>query len=503
LVTTDVISNKPLHRARIAGLVFTAVTIVAQMLQYKLAAEYLSPPLAGTWVIFLLFASYSNFFDFGFSPTLSREIAFAGGSNQASESSPSNQTKDLLKTVNTFFVFAAILLLTASYVLAYPFLINTAPPDFRGQIPTIYLIFISGIFVNILGAGALATLYGLGDLVWEKGVKISGQVIWICLSIWFSTLGWGMLGLAIAWSFQNIVTRIISFVVLKIRHAWVFEYKGTYQAQLLKRMLKPSISWSVMSLGTILILQTGSLVIASYLGPTEVLSYDFTLKMCMAILSLAMILANSSSPFISRSYAQNDLKSVRIMLFRNIKLGMIATLFSAAYLAVYADIIVNYWLGSQKFTGFPILWILLATIILEAHHIIHAGAATAAGKVVFGTIAIVAGVLNLIMALVAVRIFGVAGVAMAILVSQMVTNNWYAPFISFKTFNLGYRKYFRFVIYPLVLFGVFIVGINIIIRPYFEQPGVFSIFSSLILSFLCAIVLYKIIFRYHKIEEMT
>ena len=92
---------------------------------------------------------------------------------------------------------------------------------------------------------------------------------------------------------------------------------------------------------------------------------------------------------------------------------------------------------------------------------------------------------------------------MAILVSQMVTNNWYAPFISFKTFNLDCRNYFRFVIYPIVLFGIFLVSINILFRPYFEQPGIFSIFSSLTFSFLCAIVLYKIIFRFHKVEGIA
>jgi O-antigen/teichoic acid export membrane protein len=503
VVALDFISNNPLHRARIAGVVFTTVTIVAQMLQYKLASEYLSPQLAGVWVIFLVFASYANFFDFGFSPTLSRELAFALGSSEASEPVPGNEVNNLLRTVNIFFVFAAILLLTASYILAYPFLTSIAPPDFREQIPTIYLVFISGIFVSILGAGALATLYGLGDLVWEKGIKTSGQIIWICLSIWFSILGWGMLGLAIAWSIQNIVTRIISLVVLKIRHAWIYEYKGTYQTQLLKRMLRPSISWSVMSLGSILILQTGSLVIASFLGPTEVMSYDFSLKMCMAILSLAMILANSSSPFISRCYAQNDINSIRIILFKNIKLGMIATIFFAAYLAVYADILVNYWLGDSNFTGFPILWILLAVIILEAHHIIHAGAAIAAGKVVFGAMAIVAGVVNLLIALVAVRIFGVVGVAMAILVSQMATNNWYAPFISFKTFNLDCRKYFSVVIFPLALFGFFLVSVNMVFRPYFEEQGIFSLASSLIGAFLSAIVLYKIIFRFNKSEEIS
>jgi O-antigen/teichoic acid export membrane protein len=212
-------------------------------------------------------------------------------------------------------------------------------------------------------------------------------------------------------------------------------------------------------------------------------------KMAAAVMVLGTLIANSSTPFISMAHAAGNDGVVRTHLLRNLRMVMAFIAVAVSFLAVFGDRIVGVWLGPSLFAGNKVLWTLLLMIFLETHHVVFASAVMATGRILFVRVALLAGIINIVLAIYMTRHWGLWGTALAILIAQLTTNNWYAPFIAVRVLHIRLVDLAKHVWIPLTFGLIGCFGIDLLLRMATNQGIIGLLVSFLIGGSFCTLLM--------------
>ena len=495
LEPVNISPSKRILQGVLSGFGFTAVSIVVILIQYRLAVDFLTTELAGIWMLYLTFSAYVSFLDLGFSPTLSREIGFALGGNE-DESVKRQNVANLIKTTLRVFQALAVIIFILGFVGGLFFLKSIVSPNLDTDITISWLIFMMGAAISVIGGAAFASLYGMGDVSTERILRSIFLLVGLILSYVVLKLGYGLIGLTVSWMLQNILARFVALIILYNRYNWLRSIKGVARKTLFDKMTGPSMRWAITTLGGIMILQSSNVIIAATLGPASIPPYEAVSRIVMALITLSLLIVTSSTPFISRYHAAGEEVMVKTILYRNVKISLSTICILCAFVAVFCDEIITVWLGSNIFPGWFIVWTLLLMAVLETHHVALASAVMATGKVVFAKVAILAGVLNIVLALLLVKIYGLWGIALGIMMAQLVTNNWYVPFVAFKNFKINSLEYAKAIIFPLLVFILTCILVNTLAHNLIYSDGLFGLVLNFITTtVVCMIVAWIILLK--------
>ncbi|BCK88816.1 hypothetical protein MIZ01_2622 [Sideroxyarcus emersonii] len=299
--------------------------------------------------------------------------------------------------------------------------------------------------------------------------------------------GFGLIGLAVAWTVQGFLARYAAKRILYNKCPDVFMIRSQPDLQLAKSIILPSLKWAVMGFGAILILQTDNVIIAAILGPAAIPNYEAAAKIAISTMTAALLLVTATSPQISKAYAEKDSTLVTSLLSQSVRLSVSAVVFLVAFVSVFGDSIIALWLGNGRFVGFPVLWTLLLMVLLEAHHVAMATATVATGHVVFAKPAMIAGLLNLAISILLASQLGLWGVALGTLIAQILTNNWYAPYIALKHFGIPFGSHFKSVLTPTFILLLVLLGANFEMKQLLTDLGNLSMLTiAFVISILLA-----------------
>ena len=411
---------------------------------------------------------------------------------------------DLLSTCFRMFLVLAMVVFFIGGVVGSAFLWRVSPRAGYHEIEIAWIIFLFGAGINLLGGGIFASLYGLGNVATERSVRAMAQLFGLALSYIFLYAGFGIIGLSIAWTSQTLLGRVVAAIQLYRHNPWLRTVRGSPRKHLYGKLIGPSLKWATMGLGVLLILQTDKIIIASILGPAWIPQYEAVAKIALSLVTFSLLMVNTTTPLISRCYAAGDMNAVHITLLRNVRISMATMVFFGAFLAVFGKGIVNLWLGAGNFVGFPVLWTMLVMAFLEVHHSALAAGTMATGHLAFTRIAIVAGVLNVFIALALVRHLGLWGVALGTMTAQMLTNNWFAPVVTLRHFGISWKRYVKSIIVPVIGMLLACLAWNIIIS-YLLQGGAtfWHITKAIVCSaMLGVVVFYRIILTRNERNEI-
>lgn len=463
--------KKILHGV-LSGGGLTAITTIVSIIQLRLILEFLPTDIAGMWLLFLSVGAYIAFLDFGISPTLSREISFLLGASDGVGKSHEQQVADLLATCLRMFLVLACVAIVFGAILMEVYLWSQPQIEHAGTVKWAWLIFLAGASINIIGGAAFAALYGLGDVATERIIRSITLLCGLGLSYLSLYFGYGIIGLAVSWVLQNLIARLIAIWALYAYHPWLAHVKGRAKKVLFLKIAGPSFKWAAMGFGAILILQTDNIIIATMLGPAFIPQYEAVAKIAVALMTLSLLIVNSSTPFLSKAYAAGQHEQVNVMLLKNVRLAMFAMAVLVPFMALFGGEVVDIWLGPGNFVGNYVLWTMLTMVFLEVHHVALATATMATGRIAFMWIALGAGVLNILLSLLLVQRLGLWGVALGTMIAQMLTNNWYAPYLTLKHFAVSFRVYLSKVVLPVMALFLSCLIFDAGIKALLDRAGV-------------------------------
>ena len=484
--------NKKILHGVISGGGLTAITTIVSIVQLRLILEFLPKDIAGIWLLFLSVGAYITFLDLGISPTLSREISFLLGAEDTAGRSHEQQVANLLATSLRMFMVLACIAFFFGAILMGAFLWSQPKLEHGTTIQLAWLIFLGGASINILGGAVFSALYGLGDVATERIIRSVTLLFGLGLSYLSLYFGYGIIGLAASWVIQNLIARLAAMRALYTNHSWIKNVKGNAKRDLFIKIVGPSFKWAAMGFGAILILQTDNIIIAATLGPVFIPPYEAVAKMTVALMTLSLLIVNSSIPFLSKAHAAGHKELVVELLLKNVRLSMFTMAILVPFIALFGSEVVDIWLGPGNFVGNYVLWTMLTMAFLEVHHVALASATMATGRLAFMWMALGAGVLNIMLSLFLVRHFGLWGVALGTMFAQILTNNWYAPYITLKHFGVPFKMYLSGVVTPFFLLFLLCLIINVCFKAIFDQNGVAFLLalltSSLIAGGLIAVM---------------
>lgn len=480
-------TNRAIFSGVVAGLVQTVVSLLVAFLQTRLILRALPVDLAGLWFVFVTLAGYISFFDFGLSPTITREIGFALG-REAPEQAR-RDVADLVATAVRIFLGLALLLLLVALTLGDVYIRSVAPAG--AEVHAAWRIFGLGTALNLLGSASFAVLYGMGQVSVDRWIRSVVQLLGLGLAYLALARGLDLTGLVWTWVVQGVLLCVSGWWILLASHPWLRGVRGQATLARARGLFLPSVKTGLTAFGAVLILNTQNVVIASALGPAQVPDFTLITRMVAIAATLALLVVGSSAPFISRAHAAEDLGEVKRLLLRNVRLSTGFMVVLVAVLLVYGDALIDLWVGPGHFAGYGVLVPFLVLLTLETHHVAHASVVMATGRLPFHWWAIGAGVLNLALSFLLVHPLGVAGVALGTMLAQLLTNNWYAPYYAMRAFGVPVRPYLREVALPLLALLLAATGVAWALRLGLEhlRPGPLPLLFGAALSGLLGFVL--------------
>lgn len=456
--------NRQIFHGAAVSVLYTLAVVFVAVLQLRLIVQILPTEIAGLWLLFLTVGSYVTFFDLGISPTVGREISFFSAARNLPHPERNRRIGELLTTARRVFRTVAICVGVISVAAGEILILRSGHYRTDPSVCWAWAIFSLGVCLNLLASTALAALFGLGAVAIEKLIRGGPLLIGLALTVTALKLHTGILGLSFAWLLQGLLVLFLGWYELRRRFRQLFADQHSPNWTLAKKLAAPSLKLAAIQLGAILILQSANPVIAIMIGTAAIPPYEALSKLAATMMTLALLIVNSSTPFLSMAYAAGQFHTFRLLLFRNLRMGLGLIAIVAAFVAVNGDRIVAVWLGPGKFAGFAVLWVLLFMVLLEVHHVIFASAAMAAGQILFVWTAISSGVLNIALAVFLSGRFGLLGIALAVAIGQLLTNNWYAPFVTIRFFELSYLKLLREVWLPTIALLATELTVNCLLR---------------------------------------
>lgn len=478
--------------ASASGFVLAVTTIIASIVQFKLYYVYLTPEYVGYWLLLLAIGGFISILDLGLSPTLSRELAF----RFADENPDNSDISKLIKSTKTLYTIISVSVLLLGFLIVFAFLDQGSDLQY-----TAYL-FVLGYFVQMFTAANNAILFGVGKVIQERSVRIIAIVLNLVISWILLNYGFGVISLGVGWLGGFLISRIVCFYYVRstlsnLPKVDIYKNHGMDFRKYVQKLLYPSLKWAVTALGAALIFKTDVLVISGLIGLSSVPDYEAAVKLIIAVQTISFLVIQASVPTYSHKSVSKDKEGIYYLLKMNINLVGSLVAVPIVYLAFYAEEVVTLWLGEGNFVGYEVMACLLILLVLEVHHVAHASALMATGRIIFYKAALIAGALNVILSIVLVQFMGVFGVALATMISQVITNNWYAPYKTLNFLEVTFVKYMKdiagliFVYFSLFLIIIFISSFMSIFGDFYD----YWMIKSIVYFAVSPIVLFFILLK--------
>ncbi len=285
--------------------------------------KYLDGDNYGLWTIFLSLGSIVTLFDFGFNPTFARNIAYcwSGAKKLLTEKVAENENgapnfvlmAKVMKTCRIIYfllsMFALIILGTCGTV--YIVKISASIPG-KAHIYA-WLIFLGYIFLNLLFGYYAAFLRGVGAIADLNKITILSKIIQMVLAVFLLYIGWGILGVSIAYCTYGILFRLLG------KHAF-YTYRDIGKnlnlvhdevhkeeiRQIFKTIWHNSWRDGIVSLALYLSNQAGTVIGSLSLTLTETGAYSLAMQLGTGIANIASSLFYTYIPSLQAARVKQD-----------------------------------------------------------------------------------------------------------------------------------------------------------------------------------------------------
>jgi O-antigen/teichoic acid export membrane protein len=422
------------------------VSLALGIFTMPLFFRYLPKDELGVWMFILGTSFFVNLADLGFSPVLGRQLSFElgkGDGEKASNYEGASFYFNLSKYVS--YLTAPVLFLGLLVGGGLFFRTLNLPEHLSRESLGAWGVFCFSQAVVCRFKYLETTLNSHGEVGWQNWVQMILQAAslagyFIVLHFWNG----GIMALSAV-----ILARTILNVLLlqRLMHNRV-DAQFRRSVKIAWHDVKPHINSAMdmffVSLGAFLILNTDQYFIVTFLGTGALPDYAAAYRLVQVAYVLASTSAAMSMPFISRASAAGDHAGVHRLLMLNTTVGMLIQIAAVSVIAVFGDHILELWLGKGHFVGWSVLWVFCIMLTLENHHVIFSRfGVSAKNDPTWGKMSMLAGAMNLVFTFVGVKWLGLLGVALGTMITQMLTNNWYAVAKTLSIIRLRFSQYFR------------------------------------------------------------
>lgn len=447
--------------------------------------SYLGQDAYGMWITIGSFIGYMGIMDVGITGSVTQMIA-------------KSDTKDQMSRINTivnnsFFLQIAIglvIILTGSGLsFFFPswFKIDTVAED------TVWLAFL----LAAISYGIALPPKTLKALI--KGKQRLALVIWMEFFLFLIRTGLNLLLLEMGF---NLIAMPIGALVVGLLAYPFFLYMAKKSLPALslhikncswkeaKGIFKVSSVWFIGMISAVVIYTTDTIIIGTLLSVSLVTTYALTYRLTEIIREFIYSISATAMPGLGQLTGEGDIEKIRAVFITMLPLILNLAISAAFFIAMFNQIFVSLWVGSDIYGGDTLNAIFAATLFTTV--VFHSFSVILSSGLHLNTVVIsraVEAILNILLSLWLVEENGLIGVALGTVIASLMTSFWAVPYFAAKYMKLSLHG---FVVKFLVTLGIpFVLYLLLLLLTnMYEDGGHLSTVFKLVLWVVASIVLY-------------
>lgn len=397
----------------------------------------------GLWYVFASMSALVMLVDFGFSPTIMRNITYSWSG--AEELLPEGTLQvdvdgkpnyGLLKSIITSSKKIYMILTIMSGILLFSlgtFYIYGLLPGNEMEYLVAWLIYALAIILNLYYSYWTPLLKGIGAIKEANQVLIISRLIYIMLSIIGLILGGGLVWLSLMYLVSGLLLRILSKVYFYRLLGGAFYHQDIEDKYNFKKIF--TVMWpnakklGVVSIGAWMITRSTTLLCATYLGLEITAQYGLSLQILGIVGSFSSLLFNAYIPEIASSRVSHNFRRYNQIFSRAISLQWVVAIIGLLNVVILGPISLVLIGSNSTLLPSSILVMLGIVLFLEWNHSTFATLITMSNTVPFVGAAIYSGIGIVVISLVMLNFttLGILGLIISQGAVQLAYNNWRWP----------------------------------------------------------------------------
>lgn len=427
------------------------INIGINILLLPLILKFLTSEEVGLWYSFLSIGLIAILLDFGFAPTISRNVTFSwsgakslkqlGVGGYISERKPNfdllNKIINACKAIYLIIAIAALVLMLTGGTIYINYISN----GIENPVYLIaWLIYCLAIFINLLYGYYTSLLRGVGAISEGNKATVIARFFQIAISIIGLITGLGIIAVSLAYLLSGFVLRFLSKkyflqyenigVEMKRypRKVKLNDFKDTFKA-----IWHNAWRDGIVALAKFLIMQSNTIMCSIYIGLDATASYALSLQLLMVIASVSSIVYSTYQPLLSEARLLNDsTKLKRIFSF-----SMVSYYFTYWFCVIGLILLGLPLLGLLNAeTNIQISVILFMSfyLFLEYNHLLFASFISTGNNLPYTKGFILAGIATVGISFVLINTtdLGIWGLMISQFTVQLIYNNWKWPMVVMK-----------------------------------------------------------------------
>lgn len=398
----------------------------------------------GLWYVFGSISALVSLLDFGFSPSIMRNIIYAwsGADKLNKEGTPEmaiNVGPNYSLMVNLIHASKRIYFIIAT--LAGLFLVFLGTPYIHSLVNYevnkylfAWLIYSVGVFLNLYYSYWNPLLKGIGAIKEANQVQVISRLIYFVLTILGLSFGGGIFWLSIMYLLSGLLLRILSKLVFeRVSNIKDYNKKDTDYSANIKELLKTiwpnAKKQGLVTVGAWLITKSTTLLSSYFYGLEETAQLGLSLQLYGFIGGFSSLLFNSYAPEIISSKLGGNIDRFKELFARSIIIQWIVSIMGVLAVVCIGPLALKIIGANSSLLPRPILIILGVILILEWNHSTFATLITLTNRVPFLASSLLSGAGIVILSLVLANFtnLGVFGLVLSQGIIQIIYNNWYWP----------------------------------------------------------------------------
>jgi O-antigen/teichoic acid export membrane protein len=451
-------TNRRIAFGTAAQWVSRVVSIVLGLVLMPVLLDNLPKEEVGIWLLLGQSWAVMGILDLGFSYSLTRRIALAkgksgGGADVTLSSESIQEIADLMTVGKRVYRIMAAGVFVVSWSLGFFYLRNLELKEIDLSVIWIaWTILCACNALNVWAAIWGCLLQGTGNVGWDgllatvvQGTTLLSQIIAVLM-------GGGIVSLAIIATIGAVGQRqFLRWFTLR-RNAEVAATRGHWNPKVTQGMIGLSLKAWLTSLGGVLVFNTDSFFIASAEGAEDIPAFRAAFLVVLNLHVLTCAISQASSVFMTQLWQADEREEVRRILQRNLRAGFCLMACGGIAILWAGDALFNVWLGTGNYVGATIVSLFVILFALEQQSFIIATGCRATEFEPFAVWMMVGGLVKLALAPTLMANFGLLGLAIATLVSQVALVHGYVAFRGFRRLEFAWTRYLNSVVLPCTLF---------------------------------------------------
>jgi len=404
-----------------------AIGLLTSLISVPLTYPYLGPERYGIWMVLLSIIAAMGFADLGIGNGLMNAVSEAYGEDN----------RDLARE-HVASAFVLMLCLAAFLAVAgaagYPFLPWTRLLNVKSQTAATegahaFLVLYASFVVNLpLGVIGRAQM-GLQKAYTSQMVGAFGGILSLGITVLVIVMHGSLAWLVFASVFAGILATLVNGWILFREFPWLLPSWRDYRASSAQKIFNLGVMFFVLQCAFALSYTSDNIVIAQILGSAAVAIYAVPQKLFNFVPSVVTMAVTPLWPAYGEAIARGDVAWVRRVFLGSLRLVLAITVPGCALLVLAGPWILRVAVGKSFHATMSLLIVLAAWCVVNSVSIVASILLNGAGIMKEQTgLAVIVGLSNLALSIFLTRRFGVIGVCLGSIFTQL--------FITFPVYSI-------------------------------------------------------------------